>query len=81
MFTAVSDWSEALLTSLAGATTIFRGDPGGRLVLRRIRFNELATKSGFGEFVNVSKWFIRLMVLVTASAGFKHPGREEGRSQ
>jgi hypothetical protein len=49
-------------------------------VLRRIRFNDLAMRSGFGGFVknvgvntdsagflaSVSKWFIRLIVLVVA---------------
>ena len=102
MFTAVSDWSEALLTSLAGAMAIFFAAIPKVLafgvilvvgwfvagliakfvaaLLRRIRFNDLATKSGFGEFVknvgvntdpagflaSVSKWFIRLIVLVVA---------------
>jgi hypothetical protein len=102
MFTAVTDWSEAILTSLAGAMAMFfAAIPkviafgvilvvgwfiAGLIarfvaaVLRRIRFNELATKSGFGGFVqnvgvntdsagflaSVSKWFIRLIVLVVA---------------
>ena len=102
MFTAVSDWSQAVLTSLAGAMAIFFAAIPKVLafavilvvgwfvagliarfvaaVLRRVRFNELAMKSGFGGFVknvgvntdsagflaSVAKWFIRLMVLVVA---------------
>jgi hypothetical protein len=81
MFAAVSDWSEALLTSLAAAMAIFfAAIPKVLALLRRIRFNELSAKSGFGEFVknvgvytdpagflaSVSKWFIRLIVLVVA---------------
>lgn len=102
MFTAVTDWSEAVLTSLAGAMALFFAAipkviafgvilvvgwfVAGLIarfvatVLRRIRFNELAMKSGFGGFVknvgvntdsagflaSVSKWFIRLIVLVVA---------------
>ena len=102
MFTAVTDWSEAVLTSLAGAMAIFFSAIPKVLafgvilvvgwflagliarfvaaVLRRVRFNELAMKSGFGGFVknagvntdpagflaSVAKWFIRLMVLVVA---------------
>ena len=102
MFTAVTDWSEAVLTSLAGAMALFFAAipkviafgvilvvgwfVAGLIarfvatVLRRVRFNELAMKSGFGGFVknvgvntdsagflaSVSKWFIRLIVLVVA---------------
>jgi hypothetical protein len=102
MFTAVSDWSEAVLTSLAGAMAMFFAAIPKVLafavilvagwfvaglvarfvaaLLRRVRFNELATKSGFGGFVenvgvntdsagflaSVAKWFIRLIVLVVA---------------
>lgn len=102
MFTAVTDWSEAVLTSLAGAMALFfAAIPkviafgvilvvgwflAGLIarfvaaVLRRIRFDELAMKSGFGGFVqnvgvntdaagflaSVAKWFIRLIVLVVA---------------
>lgn len=102
MFTAVTDWSEAILTSLAGAMAMFFAAipkviafgvilvvgwfVAGLIarfvatVLRRIRFNELAMKSGFGGFVknvgvntdpagflaSVAKWFIRLIVLVVA---------------
>ena len=102
MFPAVQDWSEAVLTSLAGAMAmIFSAIPkvlafavilvvgwfvagliarlaGG--LLRRVRFNELATRSGFAGFVgnigvqtdaagflaDLAKWFIRLIVLVVA---------------
>jgi hypothetical protein len=53
---------------------------GVAALLRRVRFNELSTRSGFGEFVAstgvdtdasgfialVAKWFVRLMVLVVA---------------
>jgi hypothetical protein len=102
MFTAVTDWSEAVLTSLAGAMALFFAAipkviafgvilvvgwfVAGLVarfvaaVLRRIRFNDLAMRSGFGGFVknvgvntdsagflaSVSKWFIRLIVLVVA---------------
>lgn len=99
---AVSDWSEATLTSLAGAMMMFfaaipkvlafavilvvgwfvagliaRAVAG---LLRAVRFNELAARSGFDGFVRnigvendsagflamVAKWFIRLIVLVVA---------------
>jgi hypothetical protein len=102
MFPAVSDWSEAMLTSLAGglamffaaipkvlafavilivgwflATLIARGVEG---ILRAVKFNELAARSGFAGFVRnigvrsdsaqflalVAKWFVRLIVLVVA---------------
>ena len=102
MFPAVQDWSEAILTSLAGAMAVFfAAIPKvlafavilvvgwfvagliARLVaglLRRVRFNELATRSGFAGFVGnigvqtdaagflaeLAKWFIRLIVLVVA---------------
>ena len=102
MFTAVSNWSEAILTSLAGAMAMFfvaipkvlafavilvvGWFVAGLIarfvaaVLRRVRFNELSMKSGFGGFVknvgvntdpagflaSVAKWFIRLIVLVVA---------------
>jgi len=102
MFPAVSDWGEAILTSLTGAMMMFfAAIPKvlafavilvvgwfvagliARLVagiLRRVRFNELAARSGFSGFVenigvhndsagflaNVAKWFIRLIVLVVA---------------
>ena len=102
MFPAVRDWSEAILTSLAGAMAVFfAAIPKvlafavilvigwlvagliARLVaglLRRVRFNELAARSGFAGFVanigvqtdaagflaDLAKWFIRLIVLVVA---------------
>jgi hypothetical protein len=102
MFPAVQDWSEAILTSLAGAMVVFfTAIPKvlafavivvvGWLVagliarlaaglLRRVRFNELAARSGFAGFVDnigvdtdsagflaaLAKWFIRLIVLVVA---------------
>jgi hypothetical protein len=102
MFPAVQDWSEAILTSLAGAMAVFfSAIPKvlafavilvvGWLVagliarlaaglLRRVRFNELAARSGFAGFVDnigvdtdsagflaaLAKWFIRLIVLVVA---------------
>jgi hypothetical protein len=102
MFPAVQDWSEAILTSLAGAMAVFFSAIPKVLafavilvvgwlvagliarlvagVLRRVRFNELATRSGFAGFVDnigvntdsagflaaLAKWFIRLIVLVVA---------------
>jgi len=102
MLPAVQDWSEAMLTSLAGAMAVFfSAIPKvlafavilvvgwfvagliARLVaglLRRVRFNELAARSGFAGFVGnigvqtdaagflaeLAKWFIRLIVLVVA---------------
>src|SRR5918992_6321529 len=102
MFPAVRDWSEAILTSLAGGLAIlFAAIPKilafavilvvgwfvsgliARLaarLLRAVRFNELAERSGFGGFVRnvgvqtdcagflaiVAKWFMRLIVLVVA---------------
>jgi hypothetical protein len=102
MIPAVQDWSGAILTSLAGAMTVFFAAIPKILafavilvvgwfvagliaklvagVLRRVRFDELAARSGFGGFVqnigvdtdpagflaNVAKWFIRLIVLVVA---------------
>lgn len=102
MFPAVSDWSEAILTSLAGGLVMFfSAIPKiigfavilvvgwllsgliARLaarLLRAVRFNELAERSGLGNFVRnigvhmdcagflaeVAKWFMRLIVLVVA---------------
>lgn len=102
MLPAVKDWSEAMLTSLAGAMAMFfaaiprvlafavillvgwviagliaKGVAG---LLRGIKFNEVAERSGFAKFVRnigvktdcagflamVAKWFIRLIVLVVA---------------
>ena len=102
MFAAVSDWSEAMLTALAGGLAIFIGAipkviafaiilvvgwfVAGLIaklaarVLRAVRFNEVAERSGFGGFVRnvgvktdcagflamVANWFMRLIVLVVA---------------
>lgn len=102
MFPAVRDWSEAMMTSLAGAMAMFFAAlpkvlafvvilivgwfvasliaRGAASLLRTVKFNELAQRSGFGTFVRnigvhtdpagflaqVAKWFIRLIVLVVA---------------
>jgi hypothetical protein len=102
MITTVTDWSEALLTSLAGAMAlVFAAIPkvlafavilvvgwilagliarAAGALLRRVHFNELAIRSGFGTFVYnsgvntdpagllaaIAKWFIRLIVLMVA---------------
>ena len=99
MFPAVSDWSEAILTSLAGGLVMFfAAIPKiigfavilvlgwllsgliARLaarLLRAVRFNELAERSGFGNFVRnigvqmdcagflaeVAKWFMPAQLL------------------
>ena len=100
--TAVTDWGDALLTSLSAAFILFFSaipkilgfavivfvgwfvasliDRALASVLRTVRFNELAQRSGFAEFVArmgmntdsagmiglVVKWFIRLIALVVA---------------
>jgi hypothetical protein len=100
--TPVTNWGEALLTSLAAALALFLGAIPkiigfvviliiGWLVaaalakavaglLRAIKFNELAQKSGFTSFVHnmgiktdaagalatITKWFVRLIALVVA---------------
>ncbi|MBC5766447.1 mechanosensitive ion channel family protein [Ramlibacter albus] len=100
--TAVSDWGDAMLTSLSAAFILFFSAIPKILgfalivivgwfiatllekalagVLRTVRFNELAQRSGFAEFVQrmgmntdsagmiglVLKWFIRLIALVVA---------------
>src|SRR5437763_5388714 len=102
MFPAVRDWSEAMLTALAGGLTMFfAAIPKviafavilvvgwfvagliARLaarLLRVVRFNDLAERSGFGGFVRnigvqqdcagflamVADWFMKLIVLVVA---------------
>jgi Conserved TM helix len=102
MFPAVRDWSEAMLTSLAGGLAMFFAAIPKILafalilvvgwflsgliarlaarLLRAIRFNELAERSGFAGFVQnigvrmdsaeflstVAKWFMRLIVMVVA---------------
>ena len=98
----VTDWGDAMLTSLSAAFVLFFSaipkilgfavilivgwfvatllEKAVAGVLRRIRFNELAVRSGFAEFVHrmgmdtdsagmiglVVKWFIRLIALVVA---------------
>jgi hypothetical protein len=102
MFPAVRDWSEAMLTALAGGLAMFfAAIPKviafavilivgwfvagliARLaarLLRVVRFNDLAERSGFGGFVRnigvkqdcagflamVANWFMKLIVLVVA---------------
>src|SRR2546423_3152896 len=102
MFPAVRDWSEAMLTALAGGLAMFFAaipkviafavilivgwfvagliaKLAARL-LRAVHFNDLADRSGFGNFVrnigvqqdcggflaNVANWFMKLIVLVVA---------------
>lgn len=98
----VTNWSEALLTSLAAALALFMSAipkvigfaviliigwliasavaKAVAALLRAVKFNDLATRGGFTGFVqkmgvhqdasgflaNVAKWFIRLIVLVSA---------------
>jgi hypothetical protein len=100
--TAVTDWGDAMLTSLSAAFILFFTAIPKILgfavivivgwfvatlvekalagVLRTVRFNELAARSGFADFVQrmgmdtdsagmiglVVKWFIRLIALVVA---------------
>lgn len=100
--TPVTNWGEALMTSLAsGLIVLFAAIPRiiGFLViliigwliagaiaaavaalLRAVKFNDLATRSGFSGFVermgikkdasgflaDIVRWFVRLIVLVTA---------------
>lgn len=102
MQTGIRNWGEALMTSLAGAMTMFLAAIPkiiGFLViiivgwliaglvakavaalLRTVHFNDLAKRSGFADFVSsmgvktdsagflalVTKWFVRLVVLVAA---------------
>jgi len=102
METQVSSWSEALMTSLAGAMAMFfTAIPkvlgfviilvagwfiasliakGVSALLRAVKFNELADRAGFGNFVRkmnantdsagliagIAKWFVRLIALVVA---------------
>lgn len=99
---AVTDWGDAILTSLAAALALFFSaipkvlaflviviagwfiatliEKALASILRTIRFNELAQKSGFADFVAkmgmntdsagmiglVVKWFVRLIALVVA---------------
>jgi hypothetical protein len=100
--TPITDWGDAVLTSMASALALFLGAIPkviGFLViliigwiisgllagavaslLRAVRFNDLAQRSGFGGFVqqmgvrrdaagllaDLAKWFVRLIVLVVA---------------
>lgn len=99
---AVTEWSTALMSSLAAAMALFFSaipkilgflvivlvgwfvaslvEKGIAAILRSIRFNDLAQRSGLAEFVHkmgtntdpagligaVVKWFIRLIALVVA---------------
>ncbi|MHB8992340.1 MAG: membrane protein, partial [Chloroflexota bacterium] len=100
--TPVTDWGTAIMTSIAGALTLFMGAIPRILgflvilivgwliasaiaaavagILRAVHFNDLARRSGFSTFVEnmgirrdssgviaeVTKWFVRLIVLVVA---------------
>lgn len=102
MPTAISDWSVAMMTSLAAAMAMFLSaipkiigfvvilvvgwvlsslvEKGVAALLRAIKFNDLAQRSGFAGFVQkmgagtdaagmiglVAKWFIRLIAAVVA---------------
>lgn len=98
----VTNWGEALMTSLAAALALFLGAipkvigfaviliigwlvasavaTAVAAILRSVKFNDLARRGGFADFVekmgihqdaagfiaNVAKWFIRMIVLVSA---------------
>lgn len=102
MQSQITEWSTALMTSLAGAMMLFFSaipkiigfvvivvvgwiiasliEKAIAALLRAVRFNELAQRSGFGNFVAkmgtgtdsagmialVAKWFVRLIALVVA---------------
>lgn len=102
MPTAVTEWSDAMFTSLAAAMALFFSaipkvlafgiiliagwfiasliERGLAAVLRGIKFNDLAQRSGLADFVQkmgmntdaagmfglVVKWFVRLIALVVA---------------
>jgi len=102
MPTQITEWSHAMMTSLAAAMAMFFSaipkiigfavilvvgwllsslvEKGVAALLRAVKFNDLANKSGFGEFVGkmgtntdaagmiglVAKWFIRLIAAVVA---------------
>ncbi len=102
MPTAITDWSAALMTSLAAALAMFLSaipkvigfavivivgwllsslvEKGIAALLRAVKFNDLASRSGLSDFVGkmgtatdpagviglVAKWFIRLIALVVA---------------
>jgi small-conductance mechanosensitive channel len=102
MQTQITEWSAAMMTSLAAAMTLFfsaipkifgflviaivgwllasLAEKGVAALLRSIKFNHLAERSGLSDFVNkmgadtdpsglvgaIVKWFIRLIALVVA---------------
>jgi hypothetical protein len=102
MQTQITEWSAALMTSMAAALAMFFSaipkilgflvivivgwllaslvEKGVAAILRAIKFNDLAARSGLADFVNkmgtgtdsagmigaVVKWFIRLIALVVA---------------
>ncbi len=102
MPTQITEWSAALMTSMAAAMALFFSaipkilgfivivvvgwliaslvEKGIAAVLRAVKFNDLANRSGLGSFINkmgtgtdpagmiglVVKWFIRLIALVVA---------------
>lgn len=102
MPTAISDWSSAMMTSLAAALAMFLSaipkiigfvvilvvawllsalvEKGVAALLRAVKFNDLAQRSGLQDFVNksgsstdasgaiglIAKWFIRLIGMVVA---------------
>lgn len=102
MQTQITEWSAALMTSMAAAMALFFSaipkvlgfivivvvgwliasliEKGVAAILRSIKFNDLARRSGLAEFVDktgagtdssgmiaaVVKWFIRLIALVVA---------------
>ncbi len=102
MQTQITEWSAAMMTSLAAAMALFfsaipkilgflviaivgwllasAAEKGVAVLLRKIKFNQMAERSGLSEFVNkmgadtdpagvvgtIVKWFIRLIALVVA---------------
>ena len=100
--TPITNWTDAVMTSLAAALAILLGAipkiigfaviliigwliasaiaAAVAAVLRAVKFNDLAQRGGFADFVhkmgirqdsagfiaNIAKWFIRLIVLVSA---------------
>jgi hypothetical protein len=98
----VTDWGQAIMTSIAAALAMFLGaipkvigfavilivgwiiasliSTAVAALLRAVRFNDLAQRSGFSSFVQktgihtdaagalatIAKWFVRLIVLVVA---------------
>jgi hypothetical protein len=102
MQTQITEWSAAMMTSLAAAMSLFFSaipkilgfvvilvvgwfiasliEKGVAALLRAVKFNDLANRSGFGDFVSkmgtqadpagliglIAKWFVRLIALVVA---------------